>query len=497
MRAEAELRRVNSFLDTIIENIPDMVFLKDAAELRFVRLNRAGENLLGLSREEILGKNDYDFFPQAEADFFVQKDRQTLQERIVVDIPEETIQTRFQGLRLLHTKKVPIVNANGEPEYLLGISEDITEQVQAERNYRNLFNTMLEGFAAHEIICDTQGRPVNYRFLTVNPAFERATGLKAADIIGRSVLEVMPNTEPYWIETYGRVALTGEPVIFQSYSASLGKHFEVAAFRPAPNQFACVFSDITERVRAEERLQATLAELQRSNADLERFAYIASHDLQEPLRMVVSYAQLLGINYRGRLDADADEFIGYLVEGAMRMHQLLLDLLDYSSINTHSSHPQPADAALGYEMALNNLAPLVAENAAMITCDPLPTILADPAQLTEIFQILIGNAIKFHGAEPPRVHVSARQTFEVSETSKVSARIWEFAVRDNGIGIEPQYFERIFVVFQRLHTRRKYQGNGIGLAICKRIVERHGGRIWVESAPEQGSTFYFTLSATT
>lgn len=262
--------------------------------------------------------------------------------------------------------------------------------------------------------------------------------------------------------------------------------------------FGQMLVNVRERKQAEEQLQAVLADLQRANADLEQYAYIASHDLQEPLRMVASYVQVLSQRYRGRLDADADEFIGYVVEGVERMQQLILDLLAYSRLAAPAQTRQTADAALACELAQQRLAAVIAESSASITCEPLPTVAANMAQLADLFQHLIANAIKFRRAEPPRIHIKA----ELQRTPALSASPvehphaqWVFSVQDNGIGIEAQYFERIFVIFQRLHSRRNYTGNGIGLAICKRIVERHGGRIWVESTPGQGSTFYFTLPA--
>lgn len=211
--------------------------------------------------------------------------------------------------------------------------------------------------------------------------------------------------------------------------------------------------------------------------------------------MVASFVQLLGMRYQGQLDTDADEFIGYAVEGAQRMQRILLDLLEYTRVSTHGLPLQPTDAAVTCQIALRDLELAIAESHATVVCDPLPTVLADPSQLAQLFQCLIVNAIKFRGSESPQVHISARQTFEASETSRALTKVWEFAVCDNGIGIAPQYFERIFVIFQRLHTRQVYPGNGIGLAICKKIVERHGGRIWVESVLGQGSAFYFTLPA--
>ena len=236
-----------------------------------------------------------------------------------------------------------------------------------------------------------------------------------------------------------------------------------------------------ERVNSLLTVQA--AELARSNTELEQFAYIASHDLQEPLRMVASYVQLLARRYKGKLDSEAEEFIGFAVDGSKRMQDLIQALLAYSRIGTKVRQFAPTNCEIVLQTALKNLQIAIEDSQARITHDPLPTVIGDAIQLGQLFQNLIGNAIKFRGEKPPSVHVTAER----------QAGDWLFSFRDDGIGIDSQYAQRIFVIFQRLHTKEEYPGTGIGLALCKKIVERHNGRIWVESQPHKGSTFRFTL----
>ncbi len=237
-----------------------------------------------------------------------------------------------------------------------------------------------------------------------------------------------------------------------------------------------------------EKRNAEINDLRRSNRDLEQFVYIASHDLQEPLRMVTSYGELLQSRRRDKLDDKTNQFVGFMVDGATRMRHLVDDLLAYSQVSMGDHHMAPVSAEAALERSLKNLQTSLQQTAAVVTHDPLPTVMAHDVQLAQLLQNLISNAIKFHRpGEKPMVHVSACENGEQ----------YVFSVRDNGIGIAPAHQEQVFVIFRRLHTRQEYPGTGIGLAICKRIVERHGGRIWVDSAPGQGSTFYFTIPAAT
>ena len=241
--------------------------------------------------------------------------------------------------------------------------------------------------------------------------------------------------------------------------------------------------DITERKQAEEGLKRMTGELARSNAELQQFANVASHDLQEPLRVIAGFVQLLSKRYKGKLDPDADDFISYTVDGVQRMQSMIKDLLEYSQVGKKDLKFKLTDCSTIVRQAIFNLKTAIEKNGAIVTCDDLPAVVADEMKLMRLFQNLMANAIKFRGKAAPRVHVSC-------EKKKGE---WVFSIRDNGIGINPKYGEKIFDIFQRLHTRDEYPGTGIGLAICKRIIEQHGGKIWVESETGKGSTFYFTI----
>jgi len=241
--------------------------------------------------------------------------------------------------------------------------------------------------------------------------------------------------------------------------------------------------ELDERRRAEQLLAHYAEDLKRSNAELEEFAYVASHDLQEPLRMVASFTQLLSKRYQGKLDQDADEFIGFAVDGATRMQQLIQDLLAYSRVGTRGKPLVSTDCNVILDLARTNLHKALEESRAEVTSGPLPTVLGDEVQLVQLFQNLLANALKFRGKAPPVIRLSAQG----------DNGDWRFAVQDNGIGIAPAHQDRIFKIFQRLHRRSEYPGTGIGLAICKKIVERHGGRLWVESEEGRGATFFFTI----
>ena len=364
---------------------------------------------------------------------------------------------------------------------------------ESETNFRALAENAGEG-----ILIAVEGGV----YVFANRAIAEISGYSVDELVHLNTQELAdPDEAPKILERLQK-RLAGEPIPNRYETIILNKNgqkipIEISSNRtiwkgqPADLVF---IMNISARKLAEKELQSTLEELKRSNTELEQFAYVASHDLQEPLRMVSSYVQLLERRYKGKLDQNADEFIDFAVDGAERMKHLINDLLAYSRVGRRVQAPTPTSCDEVLEQALENLQVAIRENKAIVTHDPLPEVMGDPTQLVQLFQNLIGNGIKFHGQKKPCVHISATPTLGPNisrglETSK----IWKFSVQDNGIGINPQHAERIFIIFQRLNSREKYAGTGIGLAICKKIVQHHGGRIWVESAPGQGATFFFTL----
>jgi PAS domain S-box-containing protein len=362
-----------------------------------------------------------------------------------------------------------------------------THMERALRDSEALYHSLVETLPVNIMRKDLQGR-VTFG----NQRYAETMGKPIAELIGKTDLDLFPpDLAKKYVNDDRRVIETGN--VFEDIEAHRrpgGEQLYVQVIKSpvldARNKVVgtqTIFWDVTARKRAEQALEHTAAELARSNRELEQFAYVASHDLQEPLRMVAAYTQLLQRRYKQLLDKEANEFIGYAVDGAVRMQQLIQDLLTYSRVGTRNKPFEATETESALAAAMANLQIAIAESGATITHNPLPRVCGDPVQLIQLFQNLLSNAIKFRASEPPRVHIA------------VEAKVgnWVFSVRDNGIGIDPQYFRRIFVIFQRLHTREDYPGTGIGLAVCKKIVERHGGRIWVESEPGKGATFFFTM----
>jgi PAS domain S-box-containing protein len=371
---------------------------------------------------------------------------------------------------------------------------DVTERLAADEVLR-----LLEASVAqlNDAILITEAALLSApgpRIVLVNAACERLTGYSRAELIGRSPRLLQgPRTDRAELERIGsalqmRAPVRAELINYRKDGAAYWVEINLApvfSVTGSITHFVAIQRDITQRKAAAQALESANRELARSNAELEQFAYVASHDLIVPLRSISSSVQLLQKRYAGRLDARADEFIAHAVGGSVRMQALIDGLLRLSRVSAVPRELALVDSAMALEAACTNLVTAIAESRAQISHDALPVVNAEPGQLAQLLQNLIGNALKFRGDKPAVVHVGARR----------EGSGWVFSVADRGIGIEPQYASRIFELFKRLHTRDEYAGTGIGLAICKKIVERHGGRIWVESQMGQGATFHFTLPA--
>ena len=325
-------------------------------------------------------------------------------------------------------------------------------------------------------------------FKRVNPAWQTTLGYSSEELLAVPYIDfVHPDDRAATVAEAARLRAGMDTISFENrYRCKDGSYRWLVWRAHADFQTSLIYavaSDITQRRKAEVAFKATAAELMRSNDELAQFAYVASHDLQEPLRMVASFLQLIEKRYTDALDADGKKFIAFAVDGAKRMQALIQDLLCLSRIQSRARPGELTDCAKVFRDVMTDLQFAIAEADATITCDTLPVLMADSIQMGQLLQNLVANALKFRSRDPVRIHVGAVR----------GENEWEFSASDNSIGIEPQFFDRIFGIFQRLHSGNEFTGTGIGLAICKKIVERHGGRIWLESKPGQGSKFFFTI----
>jgi PAS domain S-box-containing protein len=495
---DREVRENEERLKGILDNTTSVVSLKDL-DGHFLLVNRRYEQVFRIKEEEVVGKTDVDIFPKVTADAFRATDRKALKAGEPVEI-EEVIRHR-DGPHTYITIKFPLLDAFGEPYAVCGISTDITERINAEqlireskKHLRRVIDTATEAYVSidsNSVITDW------------NQQAEATFGWARAQVIGRSLVDlVIP-------ERYRVRHLEGLKRFLEEGKGSvLKKRMELTALhrdgREFPIEMAVsalrtkrgfVFNaflhDISERKRTEElsRIKAGLerqtAELKRSNRELAQFAHVASHDLSEPLRTVTRYVQLLDNRYRGQLDEDADEFIGYAVEGATRMQALVNALNAYSTLGSAEYSPIKTDSGIIVRSVIDSLRASIDQARATVSVDaPMPTLTFDPVQLAEVFQNLVSNALKFvEAGREPEVRISAARNDDG----------WCFSVADNGIGIKPEHQARIFEMFRRLHKKGTYEGTGIGLTICHKVVARHGGKIWVDQAPGGGSIFRFTI----
>jgi PAS domain S-box-containing protein len=491
-RAEDALRKSQMQLQAIMDYSPSLISIKDL-DGNIVLANRSLSILDAPPLNELIGRNVFDIFPREVAEVLWNNDLAALQAKAPVQ-SEEVVKHKDGTWHTYWTVKFPIYLQSDQPFGICAISNDITERKRAEdalRESEAFITTVLDNLPVG-IAVNAVDPAVTFNYMNDNfPKFYRTTREKLADpdIFWNTVYEDADFREAIKKKILDDLA-SGDPERMVWVDVPITRKGEATSFITARNipipgkpLMISTIWDVTERKQAQEQLLKILDELKRSNIELEQFAYVASHDLQEPLRAVAGMVQLLQQRYKGQLDGRADEYIGLAVEGATRMQTLINDLLAYSRVERRGSPIKPTDANDALRSALRNLGTAILESGAAIANGDLPIVEADPTQLTQVFQNLIGNALKFHGERHPEIHIEARDIGDA----------WQFSVSDNGIGIEPQYHERIFLVFQRLHTRRDYPGTGIGLSICKKIVERHGGRIWIESTPGQGTIFHFTI----
>ena len=494
---ERELAQKSATLETIMENIVQGISLVDK-DLKLIAFNHRFLELLEFPSERFDAGDPFEKFIRYNAErgeYGPGQVDELIRER--VEIARRFEPHRFERSRPDGT----IIEVRGKPLPDGGFVTAYTDITHLRRNERaleeksQLLGATLDNMAQGLVVFDAD--------LTILAANERAAELlqlpAALLATGNNFNAVVRHAADRGDYGPGDADALYEKYLLLTRSSGITQHqrelpdgciLEIQGYPRPDGGFVVTYTDVTDFKRAEETLarlnddlRANAEDLERSNSELEQFAYVASHDLQEPLRMVASYCQLLQRRYQDQLDEDANEFIGFAVDGANRMQRLINDLLAYSRVGTRGKPLEPTDLNQVFEQTLLNLRVAVEESGAKVTADPLPTLPVDPTQFAQLFQNLIGNAIKFRAESAPEVHVGARQ----------ADGNWVFSVSDNGIGIDPQYAERIFMIFQRLHGAGEYAGTGIGLAVCKKIVERHGGQIWMESEPGQGATFYFKL----
>jgi len=489
----AELTRANDTLkrqsDQVQEQAALLDLVRDGIIVRdlygtIVYWSEGAADMYGYTRDEALGRVSHTLLKVSYP-----LPRQTIEQLVISKgfWEGEVVQVTKDDQSIAVESRWTLTRTDrGVPQGFLEVNRDISARKHAEDSLRDSevrFRAVAETANEGIVTADAQGT-VRYW----NPGAARMFGRSADEIVGHPLTLLLPEPHRTNYIQQGADNLVGKTVELTGLrkdGTTFSADMSLSRWENTQGRFyTAILRDVTDRKNAERELEAKAEELSRSNQELEQFAYVASHDLQEPLRMVSNYTQLLARRYKDKLDQDANEFIDFAVDGAKRMQALIHDLLQYARVGTRGREMKPTPAAKVITEALTNLAGAIDEAKAQVDVSPMPTVNCDSGQLTLVFQNLIGNAIKFRRAEgTPTVRVTAEQADDV----------WVFAVRDNGIGIDPKYFDRIFQMFQRLHTRTEYPGTGIGLALCKKIIERHGGRIRVESTPGQGTTFSFTM----
>ncbi|MBI2374894.1 MAG: PAS domain S-box protein [Deltaproteobacteria bacterium] len=481
--AEERAREASRFLDAIIENLPNMIFVKEARTLSFERMNRAGEALLGLSRSSMLGRTDYDFFPEAEASFFQQKDRETLRGKDLVDIPEEPIQTPL-GVRWLHTKKVPILDDDGAPTHLLGISEDITElkrATEASSRLAAIVESTEDAVISRSLDSDIQ---------SWNAGAERVFGYSEAEVLGRPCRFLLPEDrvgeerEVLLRVVRGERVASFETVRRHKSGRLIDVSVTVSPVRDRAGTVVAVSSiarDITELKRMQREVLRAKEGTEVLNRELESFSYSVAHDLRAPLAAIDGFA--LAIGETPGLDSSAREHLARLTEASRLMSERIDALLRLSRVTQSELHVESVDLAQLARGVFENLRRLHPSRRVELVAPSALPVRGDPRLVIVLIENLIENAWKFtRPKDPARIELGSIQ----GESEEI------YFVRDDGVGFDSGLAARLFQTFQRLHSTSEFAGHGVGLATVQRIVRRHRGRVWAESAGS-GATFYFTL----
>jgi PAS domain S-box-containing protein len=463
-KAEEKIRLSVIYNRSLIEASLDPL-VTIGSDGKITDVNKATEQVTGYSRDELIGTDFMNYFSEPEK---AKKGYQGVFKEGLVFNYELEIKHRDGSITPVLYNASIYRDECGKVLGIFAAARDITELKRIEAELESI--ALLPQENPNPVIRLNQGHKISYS----NPAAQMLLtdwGCATSQEVPTEITEIA-------------VVVLNDGIRREfEYNYTNKTYLITLAPFPQADYVNVYFRDVTELKKAENILKLKIGELTHLNEELEQFAYISSHDLQEPLRMITSYLQLLQRKYQGNLDDKADKYINFAIDGAARMQNLIIDLLEYSRVGTVDEEPESIDCEFILDKVLSNIKAVIKENNATISHDPLPEVMADSTQLVQVFQNLILNGIKFHGEETPKIHIAAEK----------KASEWVFSVQDNGIGIDPQYSERIFEIFKRLNSRERYPGTGIGLAICKKIIERHGGRIWVESELGKGSTFYFTL----
>ena len=497
---ENDLRNSLKTSKDILSHIPSGIYiyqLQQDGRLTLIGGNKEAEKLTGVTIKPRIGKTFDEIWPEAKSTGFYDQVMKVARTGITYT-NEDLIYSdaSIAGAYRVHVFSLPQDKVAVSFENITQKRETQQQLIKSEAQYRMLFEEMINGFAIHEIICDENGAPVDYKFIAVNSSFEKLTGLKAENIVGKRVTEVLPGTEKNWIERYGRVALTGDPIQFEDFFSALNKYYEVKAYRTEPNRFAVLFNDITERKLQEvelkklnedleNRVEQRTAQLEATNKELEAFSYSVSHDLRAPLRSVIGFTTAVIEDYGYSLEDQAQLYLQRIKAAAGNMNSLIDDLLELSRIAKNEINMDEVNISKMAEDIIADLSANASGRIVSVNIQPEMTLKTDKKMIMIILTNLLSNAWKF-------TKKKEHATIEFNEV-KFDESYSTYCIKDNGAGFDMKYADKLFNAFQRLHDKDEFEGTGVGLAIVQRIVNRLGGKVWAEAEVEKGASFYLCL----